>query len=116
MPFPSLLRAQQLEWALLVTVVIVLPASIIAAMAQNEGSRGSSPGPGEVSATNSAAAESRRLNAEGLRLMEGGQISRASEEFRRAVKANPGNTEALNNLGIAGEKGVDIEEWSAPRN
>src|SRR6266568_2079874 len=101
---------QQLAWALFISIVVALPTKIIAASAQDEKSCESSLGAKKDSVTSSSAVESHRLNAEGLRLMEGGQIRRAAEAFRRAVKADPGNTEALNNLGIAVEKGGDIQE------
>src|SRR5439155_82983 len=53
-------------------------------------------------------AQSYRINAEGLRLMDRGQIGMAIEKFRLAIAFDPGNIEALNNLAVAMGKEGDV--------
>jgi Flp pilus assembly protein TadD len=47
-----------------------------------------------------AADQSSRLNLEGLERLKQNRIAEAEQKFRQSIAADPGNTEALNNLGV----------------
>jgi hypothetical protein len=51
-----------------------------------------------------------RLNEEGLKIAQAGKFSEGAELFTKAVKANPNNAKAWNNLGLAMRKADKIDE------
>ena len=55
-------------------------------------------------------AASARHNDEGMKLAQAGQFQKAAQSFSQAVKADPDNVSALNNLGLAQRKLGKIDE------
>src|SRR6184192_4300339 len=82
-------------------LIVLFVAQVPYPSSHNGGLFGSSLGFEEASSRKSDSAQSCRINAEGLRLMDRGQIGTAVEKFRLAIALDPKNIEALNNLAVA---------------
>ena len=82
-------------------LIVLFAALILYPSSRNKRLFGSWLGFENPSSRKSDPAQSYRINAEGLRLMDRGQIGTAVEKFRLAIALDPKNIEALNNLAVA---------------
>ena len=90
-------------------LIALFVALVLHPWSHNKGLFGSFPGFENPSSLKSDLARSQSINAQGLRLLDRGQIGMAVEKFRLAIALDPGNIEALNNLAVAMEKGRNAQ-------